>query len=165
MPECSCNVIVDELHRDITVAAMTVDCQNSACKLNEGTAKTQQHIAEQFPNCVIWHRTLAIGAPRLNPHLSNSGLVHQDKENSSKLKILLTFCFGQFLRLLSSQWNLLHTTCMQMSEPMSHPSNCLKKTNIGEPIYTHSHSCPLWLFGQKVDSTHIFWRLTAQTKT
>ena len=32
----------------------------------------------------------------------------------------------------------LHTTCMQMSEPMSHPSNCLKKQTLG----TNLHSFP-----------------------
>ena len=39
-----------------------------------------------------------------------------------------------------------------------------QKTNIMGPFYAQLHSIPLWLFGQKVDLTHIFWRFTAQKK-
>ena len=40
--------------------------------------------------------------------------------------------------------------------------NFCQKTNIMGLFCTQLHSIPLWLFGQKVDLTHIFWRFTAR---
>ena len=54
---------------------------------------------------------------------------------------------------------------MQKADPMSHQNNFCQKTNIMGLFYTQLHSVPLWLFDQKVDLRHVFWRFAAQTKT